>query len=550
VRKLHRYLKQHGIEPWLDREELLPGQNWEVEISKALDASDAILVCLSKTSISKEGFVQKEISFALDKALEKPEGMIFIIPVKLEDCDLPRNLNRYQAVDLFREGGRKRLLMGLNRRATELGEDVSPVLMEDTKQRTLKPFKPEIKQEEPVDLTPLKDNSKAESKQETPADLFVRKEEAKQEHSAPELKKEMEEEKPLIKPALIVEKKPFTKVLDPSSLAAYRAASKTRDQKAKKPVPTYSYRWILMGLTVLIIVILSAQLLPASTENATSSPTSPNLVTVEPSSTHLNSSQTPSPDVTQGVLTATRPPTSTPITPTPNIGSTMISEKDSMVLVYVPAGKFIMGSGDGGSDEKPIHTVDLDAFWIDKTEVTNAMYAKCVDAGKCDSPSIAAFMNNSSYADHPVVYIDWSKANAYCFWANRRLPTEAEWEKAARGTNAGIYPWGEDDISCTRANYSFGCVGGTREVGSYQSGKSAYGIYDMAGNVWEWVSSLYQPYPYDADDGRENLSSSASRVLRGGSWYVSDAFARSASRFASDGGRTSNFVGFRCARSP
>ncbi len=130
VWKLYRYLKQHGVKPWLDQADLLPGEDWEVEIPNALFLSDIILVCLSKNSVDKEGYVQKEISFALDKALEKP-GKIFIIPVKLEECDIPKRLNRYQWVDLSRPDGRKRLLMGLDKRVTELGPDVLPLILED-----------------------------------------------------------------------------------------------------------------------------------------------------------------------------------------------------------------------------------------------------------------------------------------------------------------------------------------------------------------------------------------------------------------------------------
>jgi hypothetical protein len=123
VWRLHRYLKQHGVQPWLDQEDLLPGQDWQMEIPKAIDVADVIVVCLSKNSVDKEGYVQKEISFALDKALEKPEGAIFIIPAKLEECDIPRRLSRYQWVDLFREDGYQRLGLSLNKRADGLGAD-------------------------------------------------------------------------------------------------------------------------------------------------------------------------------------------------------------------------------------------------------------------------------------------------------------------------------------------------------------------------------------------------------------------------------------------
>ena len=149
VWKLYRYLKQHKVQPWLDQEDLLPGQNWEAEIPKALFASDAILVCLSKNSVNKEGFVQKEITFALDKALEKPVGTIFIIPVKLEECEIPERLSRYQWVDLSRPEGRKRLLMGLNKRVNDLGSEVQQISLDDTRTRTT-PAKPPTSQKSAI----------------------------------------------------------------------------------------------------------------------------------------------------------------------------------------------------------------------------------------------------------------------------------------------------------------------------------------------------------------------------------------------------------------
>ena len=242
------------------------------------------------------------------------------------------------------------------------------------------------------------------------------------------------------------------------------------------------------------------------------------------------------------IPTATEVPAATETLPT-NIGT------DGMILMYVPAGTFTMGSNSSDQpDEKPEHQVNLDAFWIDQTEVTNAMYAKCVDVGECVAPSNTANFSNSSYAKHPVVYVDWNQANAYCSWAERRLPTEAEWEKAARGTDGRTYPWGEG-IDCNKANYQSSCVGGTAPVGSYESGKSPYEVYDMAGNVWEWVSSLYKAYPYAVNDGRENLSTIDSRVLRGGSWLDLDYNARSASRYWNDPTNAYGIIGFRCARS-
>jgi serine/threonine-protein kinase len=261
-------------------------------------------------------------------------------------------------------------------------------------------------------------------------------------------------------------------------------------------------------------------------------------------------------------------PTNTPepqvvATDTPvetGIGRTEISQIDGMTMFFIPAGEFEMGSEGNDEDEKPVHTVYLDAFWIDQFEVTNALYARCVEAGKCDPPDSSAsdaresYYGNPEFANYPVIYVSWNDAVTYCELAERRLPTEAEWEKAAswdeKNQTKNIYPWGES-IDCSWANYwnqGSGCVGETTAVGFYESGRSLYGPYDMVGNVWEWTSSLLRPYPYDAADGREEPASLDLRVLRGGSWRNDGSDARSANRFRFDPTNTFPYVGFRCAR--
>jgi formylglycine-generating enzyme required for sulfatase activity len=499
VRKLHRYLKQRGVEPWLDELDLLPGENWEVEIPNAIFSSDVILVCLSKNSVDKEGYVQKEISFALDKALEKPEGTIFIVPVKLELCDVPKRLNRFQWVDLFRPDGYKRLMLGLQKRASGLGADVLPVILDDTRKMPAhKTPKLEVKKpEEPIPFSSRekgRDEGKPreEPKQEVPV--------VRQEEKEPEVK--------------FTQQKPFTKLLDPASLSPNQNSPVGRVSNPTKPVApkerqakSLTYRFLGIGLLVLILGGFGLNYLLKNIPVAT--------VTVSPTNA---------------------PPAN------PFIGSTWTQTIDGMISLYVPEGEFTMGAV-----RNEIHQVDSPAFWIDQTEVTNAMYAKCVDAGKCDPPSVNNHFSNSIYANHPVVTVDWNMANDYCSWADRRLPTEAEWEKAARGTDGRTYPWGEG-IDCDKANY-YGCKNDTTPVGSYESGKSPYGAYDMAGNVREWVSSLYEPYPYDANDGREDLSSSGDRVLRGGSWSYSDPNVDSADRYGFVPSNSYDFIGFRCARS-
>ena len=252
--------------------------------------------------------------------------------------------------------------------------------------------------------------------------------------------------------------------------------------------------------------------------------------------------------------TETPQPTNTIIpTSTFGIGST-ITGKDGATLVYVPASEFTMGSTDldslASSDEKPQHSVMLDAFWIDQTEVTNAMYAKCVNAGNCKPPTNTDHFINSGYANHPVVSVDWSQASAYCAWSERRLPTEAEWEKAARGTDGRIYPWGNEAPNNAFLNYN-DYVKDTTAVGQYPNGKSPYGAYDMAGNVWEWTNDWYNETYYQSSPASNPLgpTSNTYQVFRGGSWNNTDYFVRSANRGWVEPTSTGLFIGFRCAQS-
>jgi formylglycine-generating enzyme required for sulfatase activity len=186
--------------------------------------------------------------------------------------------------------------------------------------------------------------------------------------------------------------------------------------------------------------------------------------------------------------------------------------------IHVPAGEFLMGSNTGNQSEIPQHTVYVDEFWIMPTEVTNQQYAQCVRAGACTKPADGDRWRDPAYANHPVTNVNWYQANDFAAWAGGRLPTESEWEKACRSTDSRVFPWGDQLPTQAVANYG-NTVTDTVPVGSYPDGSSPYGVLDMSGNVWEWTSSLLAPYPYVADDGREDSDINDRRVMRGGSFY-------------------------------
>ena len=321
--------------------------------------------------------------------------------------------------------------------------------------------------------------------------------------------------------------------------------------------------WFWLLIRVIVVSVLVCGLL-----NNAFKPPQP-----KPTAVIAQGAETATAMIIERVVTATaESATSTPAqtsSPSPTethalgIVSTHVSPKDGMVMVEIPAREFLMGSDNGDADEKPQHTVSLDAYWIDQTEVTNGMYAQCVAAGSCAPPGdTSSYTHNSYYGnleyDHyPVIYVDWQQANAYCGWVGGRLPTEAEWEKAARGADVRTYPWGEG-IDCSLANYSGKdngnavCVGDTTEVGSYPGGASAYGVLDMAGNVWEWVADWYDTsyYEHSPSENLQGPDSGDGRVVRGGSWDYYVRSVRTSNRYKYTPGFSRYYVGFRCVRLP
>jgi formylglycine-generating enzyme required for sulfatase activity len=238
----------------------------------------------------------------------------------------------------------------------------------------------------------------------------------------------------------------------------------------------------------------------------------------------------------------------TTITPAPElilgIGSTMINEKDGAEMVYVPAGEFLMGSEDAeaDSDEGPEHTVYLDAYWVYKYEVINGQYHQCIKDGTC-SGDLSSYPEN----DYPAVYISWYEANDYCEWAGGRLPTEAEWEKAARGDDGRTYPWGEENPNCSLANF-YVCAGAPMPVGSFPNGVSPYGVLDMSGNVWEWVADWYDVDYYQTSSAQNPTgpANGENRVIRGGYWILDGWYLRVTDRIGVSPGESLLPRGFRC----
>jgi len=252
--------------------------------------------------------------------------------------------------------------------------------------------------------------------------------------------------------------------------------------------------------------------------------------------------------VVVGLLVATGAPVAPEAT---DVGFRRFGTQSGMV--FVPAGAFWMGANDRGPEESPRHRVWLDGFSIDRFEVSQREYDVCVEVGACTRSQ--AFPNEG-HPRQPVVGVTWTDADAYCRWAGKRLPTEAEWEKAARGEDGRMYPW-DGGLECARANFGNGhnneCAsnpGHTAEVGQYPEDVSPWGVFDMAGNAWEHVADRYDPMYYRSASSRnpQGPVSGKNHVVKGGSWYTTGSNMPLSSRISRAEARNP-YDGFRCARS-
>jgi formylglycine-generating enzyme len=236
---------------------------------------------------------------------------------------------------------------------------------------------------------------------------------------------------------------------------------------------------------------------------------------------------------------------------------------DGAPMILVPAGSFPMGvpkgDRDGGRDEYPRHEVMLDNYYIDTYEVTHGRYAEFVKATGHRTPENPKYPKRTLWSDHlsdslserPVINVDWQDAEAYCRWAGKRLPTEAEWEKAARGTDDRRFPWGNVEPTHKHLNFNQQWQGEKTlmPVGSYEAGKSPFGAYDMAGNVWEWVADWYDPLYYEKSPmvNPKGPDSGTYKVLRSSGWSVETPLVRLFTRVKSDPTNRNDSTGFRCA---
>ena len=582
MRRIVAFLREQGIKVWVDNEKLIPGTPvWEKEIEKAVQGASAVVVVLSPDSKDSE-WVRREISLA-----DQYEKRVFPLLVRGDEkTSISIRLIGRQYVDIrsnedaglnYVSATLLRYLEELNEREENAKKEADRLAAQKIKTEkrlaarkaeeeriALEKINAERKTKEDADRLAAQkaeeeriafEKVMAERKAKADADRLVAqkteldsKEKIARENTEREAREKLAREK-LERDARENAKREIK--VEPIVQKPAITQPETKKQSGMK-LPLWGIGLIAFAVLALIVWGLSS--LPASpnvipNSTATQTPFVPGTPTLVPS-------------------TSTPQPTETPVpTPALGVGSTDISPKDGMTLLYVPAGEFTMGS-DVNPDEQPIHKVTLDAYWIDQTEVTNAQYAKCVaDNGACKEPknkssyTHSSYYGNSEFDHYPVLNVDWNMAKAYCSWAGRELPSEAQWEKAARGTDGNIYAWGNTfdetavnfcDVNCSLdgADKSFNDgYADVSPVENYPNGKSVFGAYDMAGNAWEWVNDWYDVYPggdpaASADFGQKY------RVLRGGSWSSLGSTVRSANRFVVDPTSAETNHGFRCSRSP
>jgi len=543
VERLVGDLQSAGFTAWYDLSGLEGGTQWGTEIQNAIENSQYFLVVVSPNSLNSK-WMQREFLFAESCDLK-------VIPLQYLPCRLPMWLLDLQLIDL----------QGRN--------------YDSNFERLLKALGWQPKAAEPQDQAKMdaesKDREFQQEKERKNKDEEQRRKlgiKAKKEGEAAERQARQEQQA-----RAKAEEQGHRQAEKEQRRAANRSRRADAWQKWKPRLPR------LAGLGVLGILLIAAAILAPGIlgrMQANPQPTSSPAYGTASTSTHPTAVNT-----LEATVPTLTPATAATFTPALAIGSTWIRPADGMEMVYVPEGNFMMGAPDdiGLDSEHPQHTVNLDAFWMDQTEVTNAMVAACVQAGICKPPSSSyTFYTNKfvkfdwqstiegymdyygiiEYMNYPVIYVSWYDARKYCEWAGARLPTEAEWEKAARGTDGRASPWGSvfgERFYGIIGNFSHGCccfdcVDHPTDVDSFPSGASSYGALNMVGNVWEWVNDWYSStyYSQSPENNPTGPSSGDSRVMRGSSWFR-EGVLFSIPRAGEDPAKTSTDIGFRCARS-
>lgn len=524
-----------------------------MEIQAAIQRSQYIIIVLSPHSIISE-WVEREFIYASNHNLK-------VIPLIHKTCDLPLWSVTMHYIDMQGRNYQRHFGELLRVLGMEPGLEMKAAIREEA--ATWQAAEESSRREEQArqqSITEGKSRLEAEEHLQQETEIQARQAAREQEQSRREMQKreqraaEMVRLQQEIELALVGEQWGKARLLI-SQLKQLGPEGRTLAEGLRKRLPiirTPGWAWAVPAVLVLIALLGfwvrgylgSARPAPSPTPSATVTQMPNSMLTITSTFTLPFT-----PTATYPLLFTATP--STTATPAYAIGSTWTRPSDDMLMVYVPEGNFSMGSDNGAPDEQPVHTVYLDAYWIDKTEVINAMYAQCVQAGACGAPtssqshSHSSYFGNARYDNYPVIYMNWDDAQSYCKWVRVRLPTEAEWEKAARGSDGRIYPWGNSIPSSSRANFA---SPDTTAVGSYPSGASPYGALDMAGNVWEWMNDWFDASYYPGPSSNpQGAGPRSTRVIRGGSWADSVSSLRSALRGRADPSYSGDHFGFRCA---
>jgi formylglycine-generating enzyme required for sulfatase activity len=429
VRELYRYLRRRGVNPWFDEENLIGGQDWQVEIPKALATSDAIIICLTKNSVDKEGYIQKEIKFALDKALEMPEGRIFLIPVKFEECEVPFALSRYQWVDLTIEAGYSKMMKALKFRASHLERSTvelsKKIADEEKAEREEAENAARERAEREESERVAKENAEREVAEKDAKEKAEREaaEKADREKEVVEnAKREWKEKEVREKQAR--ETNEGTKQ-ESEKLEKVTPKKAMNEPVASKPKANSPIAYWLGGFAVLVVGIafLSSLNNPSQFSEPTPKNTQFSIISTPTHTKAVEPSATSTPELT-----------SIPV-------STLISTPLPTVITDAKGVSMMLVSGN-----------NFESFYMDKYEVTNEFYKDCVDTSYCSPPIMLGYYTESVYSNHPVVYVNQEMAKTYCEWRDARLPTETEWEMASEFE--GVQNYYQLTLSCEFANLS------------------------------------------------------------------------------------------------